>query len=302
MGMIINGTWSDTNQVMEDGSYNRPSTSFRKTVLITDKQGDLASGRYILFISLSCPWCHRLVLVHQLKKLGNLLPLHIAGEPRLEGYALAGGKNCEISGLKSPAIFLHELYSASAPTFTGRSSIPILWDNFLGEVVNNESSDILRMMNNIAAPDLEDPIDLYPAQFRKDIDQWNDLLYHGLNNAVYETGFAQTQAIYEKSVAKVFKTLDQLEDHLGTRSYMVGDTLTETDCRVYPTLVRFDPVYHNHFKCSLKRIADYPNISRYIKRLNETHDFEETFDAEVTRYAYFFNDRSINPHGIVPLA
>ncbi len=301
MGMIINGNWSDTNQVMADGSYNRPSTSFRKTYLSTDKHGDLVAGRYTLFISLSCPWCHRVALVHQLKTLKKSLPLHIVGEPRLEGYALAGGDKCQIPALENPATFLHELYSASVPTFTGRSTIPVLWDNFLGEIINNESSDILQMLNAAAAADLEDPVDLYPAQLRQDIDQWNDLLYHGLNNAVYETGFAQTQTIYENSVQKVFKTLDRLENHLRARSFMVGDVLTETDCRLYPTLVRFDPIYHGHFKCSLKRIADYPSISRYIERLNETYGFQTTFDVEAARYAYFFNDRSINPYGIVPL-
>lgn len=301
MGMVISGRWSDQNRTVVNGFYNRPKSHFKNTGLSLNKRGGVASRRQILFVSLSCPWCHRLTIIHHIKKLEAQLPLHIAGEPRRQGYALNGGEEISIPGISEPVRHLHELYTATITGYTGRSTIPVLWDCDQGQIINNESTDLLHYLNDLpAAPDGLDT-NLFPPEHKARIKAWNEILYDGLNNGVYEAGFAKSQVAYETAVRKVFETLDQLESHLTNRHFVVGNSLTATDCCLYPTLVRFDPVYHSHFKCSLRRIADYPNLQRYMRNLEQTLYLQTTVDMEVIRHAYFFNDRDINPTGIIPL-
>lgn len=301
MGMLVNGQWNDENQTIINGFYDRPISYFQNTHLSLTMKDNLASRRPLLFVSLSCPWCHRLTIIHHIKKLEPQLPLHIVGEPRQQGYALNGGEEISIPGISKPVRHLHELYTATVPDYTGRSTIPVLWDGDQGQIINNESTDLLHYLNDLpASPDGLD-IDFFPPEQMTQMKEWDGILYDGLNNGVYEAGFAKSQDAYEKAVVKVFATLDQLEAHLENRNYMIGKSLTATDCRLYPTLVRFDPVYHSHFKCSLRRITDYPNLQRYMRILEQTFYLQKTVDMDVIRHAYFFNDRDINPTGIIPL-
>lgn len=302
MGMIINGNWSAADLVIQNGSYKRPETTFRNPFPDLKQDGTLPKNRYRLFISESCPWCHRVTLVHKLKGLQNHLPIHIVGEPRVEGYSLKGGAAVTIPGISKKVTHLHEIYSATATNFRGRSTIPVLWDDKKGCIINNESSDILQLLNSLHPSHDGESLDLYPAAYLDEIDSWNAFLYGALNNGVYRTGFAQTQQAYDDAVTGVFQALDRLEHHFGHHKFLVDDLLTAADCRLYPTLIRFDPVYFSHFKCSLRPIRDYPNITRYIKDLNTCYGFAETVNMEAIRFAYYHNDRSINPFGIVPKA
>ncbi|MBL4739373.1 MAG: glutathione S-transferase C-terminal domain-containing protein [Sneathiella sp.] len=262
----------------------------------------ISKNRYRLFISESCPWCHRVTLVHKLKGLQDLLPIHIVGEPRMQGYSLNKGHEVAVPGLPQQGTYLHELYSATETNFTGRSTIPVLWDDEAGCILNNESSEILRLLNELpATPDDEVP-DLYPSAHRGEIDEWDNILYDALNNGVYRAGFAQSQSAYDDAVIQVFQTLDHLDRHFENNKFLIGDLVSMADCKLYPTLIRFDPVYYSHFKCSLRQIRDYSNITRYLGDLDQHYDFADTVNLDAIRFAYFYNDRSINPFGIVPKA
>ncbi|MEH6404418.1 MAG: glutathione S-transferase C-terminal domain-containing protein [Sneathiella sp.] len=302
MGMIIDGRWSISDLTIQDGSYNRPKTTFRMGFPDLKKGGMIPKNRYRLFISESCPWCHRVTLVHKLKGLQDLLPIHIVGEPRVQGYALNKGQPVPIPGLSQQATYLHELYSASVTDFTGRSTIPVLWDDKEGCILNNESSEILRLLNNLPTASGGKALDLYPAAKRAEIDEWDDIIYDALNNGVYRTGFAQTQSAYEEAVTQVFQALDRLDHHFENHKFLISDLVTVADCKLYPTLIRFDPVYFSHFKCSVRPLRDYPNITRYIRDLDQQYGFADTVNMEAIRFAYFYNDRSINPYGIIPKA
>ena len=302
MGMLVDGTWTDRDSVIENGRFIRPNSSFRDTAP-DDSGADHSAlrGRYTLFASLSCPWSHRTTLAHALKDLSAIVDLHIVGEPRTQGYALDGGRGVIVPGIAHPIRFLHQLYSASEPGYTGRVTVPVLWDGREGRIVNNESSDILRIFNTDFDRAGACPVDLYPEAARETIDHWNTVIYRGLNNGVYRAGFAETQSAYDEAVSDVFAVLDNLELRLTRHRYLAGDSLTEADLRLFPTLVRFDPVYHSHFKCSRRRIRDYPALSAYLADMLSVPAIAATVDLDVIRHAYYFNDRTINPFGIVPV-
>lgn len=303
MGMLIDGAWKNQDDVVENGHFIRPNSTFRHVLLgDTEAEPSDIKGRYVLFTSLSCPWSHRTTLAHALKGLSGTVSLHIVGEPRTQGYALAGGRDVVVPGAERALRYLHQLYSACDPAFTGRATVPVLWDGREGGIVNNESSDILRMFNACFDQAGASSFDLYPEAHRELIDHWNTVIYRGLNNGVYRAGFAESQAAYEEAVSGVFAVLDDLEIHLGRNRYLAGDRLTEADLRLFPTLVRFDPVYHGHFKCSRRRIQDYQALSAYLADLLSIPEIATTVDLEAIRHAYHFNDRTINPFGIIPVA
>jgi len=302
MGMIIDGKWSINDLVIQDGSYNRPKTVLREGFSSLEPGQTIPKNRYRLFISESCPWCHRVTLVHKLKGLQNLIPIHIVGEPRVQGYSLNKGHKVAVPGLSKSVTNLHELYSATVTDFTGRSTIPVLWDDKHGRILNNESSEILRLLNDLPVTPGDEVSDLYPATKRQKIEEWDNLLYDALNNGVYRTGFAQSQSVYNDAVTDVFQALDRLDRHFENNKFLIEDLITVADCKLYPTLIRFDPVYYSHFKCSLRQIRDYPNITRYLNDLDKQYGFADTVNLDAIRFAYFYNDRSINPFGIVPAA
>ncbi|MEM8689554.1 MAG: glutathione S-transferase C-terminal domain-containing protein [Pseudomonadota bacterium] len=292
MGMLINGNWSEEDRTIEAGAYVRAASP------ITGSRGlGECPGRFWLIASKSCPWSHRAVLVHGLKGLGDLIPVHFAHGPRVEGYAANGGKPWKVPGAAKTVRHLHQLYSLHEATYSGRVTVPVLWDCVDQKIVSNDSADILRLFDGLANRRGRD-FTLRPAALSREIDAANEVVYQGLNNAVYRAGFAHAQDAYETAVNEVFETLDRLEKRLRTSRYYFGAMLTETDLRLFPTLVRFDAVYHILFKCCLRRLADYPNLWAYARDLYSWAGVAETVDLEVIRQASYVADTS-DPHPIV---
>jgi glutathionyl-hydroquinone reductase len=300
MGMLVRGDWveDDSGLNSRDGAFVRARSSFRNR--IGDAEFPPEAGRYHLFTGGSCPWAHRTVIGREVKKLTGIVSWSQADLPRIQGWSFSQG----IDELQ-PAdgrFDLHQLYTAADPDFTGRVTVPVLWDRKSKTVVNNESSEILRMFNDAFDAMAEPSIDLYPADRRDEIDAVNDFVYKHINNGVYRCGFAQSQAPYEEAFVSLFAALDEIEIRLGKSRYLVGDTLTEADIRLFTTLVRFDAAYYVLFKCNLRRIADYPNMSNYLRDLYQTPGFGGTTDMELIKRGYYLEaGKRINPFGIVPL-
>lgn len=302
MGMIINGMWSDTDQVFRNGRYIRPKSAYDAHPA-ADLPARLRAqpGRYHLLASLSCPWSHRTLLVRSLKDLKGTVPLQVVGEPRPEGYTIAGGRPWFVPGTSRQIRHLHQLYTVADPEYTGRATVPVLWDSEACTIVSNESAVLMRLFD-AADRGEEGAITLVPPRLREEIDALNERLQRDLSNAVYRAGFAQRQDEYEEAAVGVFATLDYLEARLVKQRYLFGAVITETDWRLFPTLVRFDVVYHGHFKCARSRLIDYPNLWSYARELYAWSGIAETVDFDAIRTGYYFNDRAINPFGIVALA
>jgi len=258
-------------------------------------------GRYHLYVSLACPWAHRTVIVRALKGLERVISMSVVDPIRDErGWAFRPGRGHgpdPVNGFD----YLAEAYAASDPSFGGRVTVPVLWDTQTGRIVNNESSEVIRMLNSAfdgfaANPDL----DLYPAGLREEIDAINAVVYDNVNNGVYRCGFAGTQEAYDEAFDALFRTMDDLEVRLLGQRYLVGDRITESDWRLFTTLLRFDPVYVGHFKCNLRRIADYPALSAYLRELYQVPGVAETVDMDHIKRHYYCTHRRLNPLGIVP--
>ncbi|WGF89913.1 glutathione S-transferase family protein [Marinivivus vitaminiproducens] len=304
MGQLVNGVWHDVwyETAKTGGRFERPVQQFRNWVTADGSSGFPAeAGRYRLYVSLACPWAHRTLIFRALKGLEDAIPVSIVSPyMRNEGWVFDGtpGSTDEpLYGLGR----LYELYVKAKPDFTGRVTVPVLWDTRTGTIVNNESSEIIRMFNSAfdglaAHPDR----DFYPEELRAEIDAVNALVYDTVNNGVYKAGFATTQEAYEEAFDALFVTLDRLEALLDGRSHLVGERATEADWRLFTTLVRFDPVYVGHFKCNLRRIADYPNLSRYLWRLHDTPGVAATCNLDHIKTHYYASHTTINPTGIVP--
>jgi glutathionyl-hydroquinone reductase len=292
----------------EKGGFVRQSSSFRKWVTPDGSPGPTReggfkaeAGRYHLYVALICPWASRTLMARKLKGLESAISVSIV-EPALtdQGWRFgdaAGADSDTVSG----ATYLHEVYTRADPVISGRATVPVLWDKKRGTIVNNESADILRMMNT-GFGDLADPgVDLYPADLREEIDALNARIYPRLNNGVYRAGFATTQAAYEEAFADVFAMLDGLEARLGDgRDFLLGACLTEADIRLFVTLVRFDVAYHGLFKCNLRRVADYPGLSAYQARILAIPGVRDTVSIDHIKRGYY-SIRALNPTGIVPL-
>jgi putative glutathione S-transferase len=272
-----------------DGRFHRAPSPFRDRVDAT------ARGRHHLYVSYACPWAHRTLIVRRIKGLDDTVGASFVHPYRDErGWAFAGGEHRDdVHGWG----FLSEGYLATDPGFEGRVSVPVLWDRHDGRVVNNESADIIRMLN---AWGDEGP-DLYPEDLREEIDAVNDVVYENVNNGVYRTGFAKTQEAYEEAFGALFDTLADLDERLGSQRYLAGDRITEADWRLFTTLVRFDAVYHTHFRCNGKRIVDYPSLWPYARELYQWPGVAETVRFDEIKRHYYTTHDLLNPKRIVPL-
>ena len=302
MGMLVNGVWHDEDPptVGADGSFVRLESGFRDGVTRDGSSGfNAEAGRYYLVTAPSCPWAHRTVLMRQLKGLEDTIPILQSDLPKGQGWAYSRGFDDlrPVDGV----FHVHQVYSAARPDFTGRATVPVLWDRETRTIVNNESSEIIRMLNSEFDEFGNAALDLYPTALRGAIDETNDFVYDAINNGVYRCGFAKTQAAYEQSFRKLFAALDSIEQRLGRQRYLVGDRFTEADLRLFPTLVRFDAVYYSHFKCNLWRLADYHNLSNYTRDIYQMPGVAESVDIRRIKLGYYGGMRHLNPSGIIPL-
>lgn len=310
MGLLIDGRWHDQwyDTAGNGGRFHRPDTPFRNWVTADGSPGPSGSGgfaaetgRYHLYVSLACPWAHRTLILRRLKGLEPLIGLSVVhwrmGE---QGWTFAEGPGVVPDPIHH-ASFLHQVYTAAVPNHTGRVTVPVLWDRRTGGIVSNESADILRMFNSAFDDVGARPGDYSPVELRGEIDALNARIYDTVNNGVYKAGFATTQAAYEEAIGPLFETLDWLEQRLAGQRYLVGGRLTEADIRLFTTLVRFDAVYYGHFKCNLRRLADYPRLWAYTRDLYQTPGVAETVDFRHIKGHYYQSHRTINPTGIVPL-
>ncbi|EWY39796.1 glutathione S-transferase [Skermanella stibiiresistens SB22] len=299
MGLLIEGHWHDQwyDTKSTGGAFKRQESAFRDWVTADGSSGFKAEpGRYHLYVSLACPWAHRTLIFRKLKKLEDAISVSVVEPLMLEnGWELAPGAD-PVNG-KS---YLYQVYTEVKPDMTGRVTVPVLWDKQKRTIVSNESAEIIRMLNSEFNAFGDGSTDYYPADLRGAIDEINAYVYDRVNNGVYKTGFATEQAVYEKAFDQLFEALDTLEERLGGQRYLVGDRLTEADWRLFTTLVRFDAVYVGHFKCNLRRIADYPNLSNYLRELYQIDGVAETVSFEHIKRHYYGSHKTINPTGIVP--
>ncbi|MBA2638176.1 MAG: glutathione S-transferase family protein [Solirubrobacterales bacterium] len=291
-------TFSLGRQAGADGRFHRPESTFREQVEPGGRFPPEA-GRYHLYVSHACPWAHRTVIARRLKGLEHAISLSLVDPIRdLRGWAFSGGPYTDpVNGFA----FLSEAYEATDPAFRGRISVPVLWDRTTGCIVNNESSEILRMLDGAFGDLADDRVSLYPESLRDEIDALNAHIYATVNNGVYAAGFASTQPAYEDAYAALFTTLDELEERLSTRRYLVGDAPTEADWRLFTTLVRFDTVYHGHFKCNRQRLVEFPALWGYTRDLFAQPGVADTVDLDQIKSHYYGTHPMVNPSGIVPV-
>lgn len=310
--MLVNGKWIEDWQPVqakdEKGGFVRQTSSFRNWVTPDGNAGPTGEGgfaaepgRYHLYVALICPWASRTLIGRKLKKLEEVISLSVV-EPALtaQGWRFGDYPGSDRDTVND-ATYLHELYTRADPAISGRATVPVLWDKKRNTIVNNESADILRMLNS-GFGDLADPsYDLYPADLAGESDALNARIYPRLNNGVYRAGFATTQVAYEEAFHQVFSMLDELEARLADgRAFLSGDRLTEADIRLFVTLVRFDVAYHGLFKCNLRRIADYAGLSRYLETVMAVPGIRETVNIDHIKAGYY-SIKALNPNGIVPL-
>ena len=309
MGQLVDGVWQDDLERHKDGHYVRATTSFRNWVTPDGDAGPsgtdgfkAARGRYHLYVSLACPWAHRTLILRKLKELEGLISVSIVSPkmPDETGWSFKTDEGSTGDTLLGKE-FLHQVYTAAKPDYTGRVTVPVLWDKKTNTIVSNESAEIIRMFNTAFNELTGNTDDYYPEALRETIDTINARVYDDINNGVYKAGFATTQAAYEEAANRLFDALDWSEGLLGENAYLTGDTITEADWRLFTTLVRFDAVYFGHFKCNRRQIADYPNLSHYLKALYEVPGVKETVDIGHIQTHYYWSHITINPHRIVPI-
>ncbi|MEE2786222.1 MAG: glutathione S-transferase C-terminal domain-containing protein [Myxococcota bacterium] len=300
MGILIDGVWHDNWYATEEhgGRFVRPDTAFRHTIV--DSVGARfapASGRYHLYVSYACPWAHRVLIARALLGLEDVLSVSCV-EPLMLGDGWVFSESYP-DHLEHRAR-MSDVYISAHSEYTGRVTVPVLWDREHRTIVNNESAEILRILNQAMSPLGHGRVDLYPEAHRSEIDAVNALVYPTINDGVYRTGFATSQTAYIDAVRAVFDTLDLLEERLTGRLYLVGDTLTEADIRLFATLIRFDPVYHVHFKCTLRRLVDYPHLFRHTQRIAEHPEIAPTIHLDHVMTHYYGSHPMINPTGVIP--
>jgi glutathionyl-hydroquinone reductase len=309
MGLMINGVWQEREpETTKDGHFERGETAFRNWITPDGRPGPTGqdgfravAGRYHLYVSLACPWAHRTLIMRALKGLQTIIPISVTHWLMADhGWTFATGEGVIPDPLYNSR-YLHELYARADETYSGRASVPILWDHHTQTIVNNESADIIRMFGSAFDQAGAKPGDYYPQALRGEVDAVNQRVYDTLNNGVYKSGFATTQAAYEAAVVPLFDTLDWLEDRLSRSRFLCGDSLTEADIRLFTTLVRFDAVYHGHFKCNIRRIVDYRQLWGYTRDIFQISDVAQTVDFGHIKRHYYMSHRRINPTGIVPV-
>lgn len=302
-GYLDRGVWHSAERARTnaEGAFVRDDSQFRDRVT-ADGAGNFRAeaGRYHLYVSLACPWAHRTLLYRAQKGLQEAIGVSVvdpvSGD---EGWVFSNYPAAtpdHANGLTA----LHQLYTLAQPDYSGRVTVPVLWDKVSQRIVNNESADIIRILNDAFIAFERRAIDFYPQHLRAEIDAVNALVYENVNNGVYRCGFATSQTAYEQAVCQLFDVLDRLEERLSQQRYLVGNSLTEADMRLFPTLVRFDAVYFIHFKCSVRRIADYPNLSGYLRDIYQLPDVNETVNMDHIKRHYYLSHRHLNPAGIIP--
>ena len=300
MGLLVDGRWQDRwyDTSKTGGAFQRSESRFRGT--LGDARFPAEAGRYRLYVSLACPWAHRTLIVRALKGLQDMVPVSVVHWHMAEhGWTFEPGPG--VVPDPDGARYLHEVYTRADPQVTTRVTVPVLWDTQRRTIVNNESSEIIRMFNTAFDHLGATPGDYYPEALRPEIDPLNARIYDTVNNGVYKAGFATTQAAYEAAVGPLFDTMDWLDRHLARRRYLCGDTLTEADWRLFTTLLRFDAVYVGHFKCNIRRLVDYPNLWGYARDLYQHRGVQPTVDFHHIKGHYYMSHPTINPHGIVPM-
>lgn len=309
MGLLVDGEWVDQwyDTKSSEGRFVRSEAQFRHWITADGRPGPTGEGgfkaqpqRYHLYVSLACPWAHRTLIFRAIKGLESFISISVVNPLMLEhGWTFAEGEGVVADPLYQ-ADYLHQIYTAEDSVYTGRVTVPLLWDKEQQRIVSNESADIIRMLNSAFDAVGATPGDYYPQALREQIDQINERVYDSVNNGVYKAGFATTQSAYEQAVMPLFDTLDWLDDQLSTRRFLLGDQLTEADWRLFTTLIRFDAVYHGHFKCNLKRIDDYPHLWGYIRDLYQQPGVADTVNMAHIKTHYYASHTMINPTGIIP--
>lgn len=308
MGLLVDGVWKNQwYDTGSDGKFKRSESQFRDWVTKDGtpaegrKRGFKAEpGRYHLYVSLACPWAHRTLIFRALKKLEDVISVdivhHFMGDDGWTFVKQDGATGDTLYG----SDFMHQIYTKADPNYSGRVTVPVLWDKQEQTIVSNESSEIIRMLNEAYDEWGDASLDLWPAHLRGEIEAVNERVYPSINNGVYRAGFATKQSAYEEAFDELFDALDQMEERLSNSRYLVGDRMTEADWRFFTTLVRFDAVYHGHFKCNLRRISDYPNLSNYLRDLYQTPGVAETVDMLHIKEHYYASHETVNPTRIVP--
>lgn len=310
MGLLVEGKWQDRwyDTKSTGGKFVRSHAQWRDWITVDGKPAEgrtrgfkAEPGRYHLYVSLACPWAHRTLIFRALKQLEDIISVSVVhpymGENGWTFRTDEAATGDTLYGLE----FLHQIYTMADPTYSGRVTVPVLWDKKEKTIVSNESSEIIRMLNSVFDEWGDASLDFYPEALRADIDAVNELVYPSINNGVYRAGFATTQSAYEEAFNELFAALDTLEERLSQQRYLTGERLTEADWRLFTTLVRFDPVYVGHFKCNLRRIADYPNLSNFVRELYQVPGVAGTVNLRHIKAHYYGSHASINPTGIVPV-
>lgn len=309
MGLLVEGKWVDQwyDTDASKGHFIRSQSQFRHWITADGSAGPSGEGgfraepgRYHLYLSLACPWAHRTLIFRALKGLEEMISVSVVNPlMREHGWTFAPDEGVIADPLQGAA-FLHQIYTADTADYTGRVTVPVLWDKQQRRIVSNESAEIIRMFNSAFDAVGATPGDYYPAALQTQIDELNEQIYDRINNGVYKAGFATSDEAYQQAFWPLFALLDELELRLGQQRYLLGEAITEADWRLFTTLVRFDAVYHGHFKCNLKRIQDYPHLSAYVRELYQWPGVAATVNMQHIKGHYYRSHNTINPTGIVP--
>jgi putative glutathione S-transferase len=304
MGKLIEGQWHDVwyDTASTGGKFKRKASQFREYISAEkNAKFPAEANRYHLYVSLACPWAHRTLIMRELKQLTDLISLSIV-DPLMEknGWVFSNGPGC-IPDQVNHCKFLYQIYTKAQPDYTGRVTVPVLWDKQKNTIVNNESAEIIRIFNSAFNHLTNNTLDFYPTALQKEIDEVNNFVYHKINNGVYKCGFATTQSAYTEAFTQLFSALDEVEKRLSQQRYLVGAHITEADWRLFTTLIRFDAVYYSHFKCNQQRISDYHHIFNYLLELYQVPGIASTVNFDHIKQHYYRSHVSINPTQIVPI-
>ena len=304
MGQLVNGVWTkgSVSNNQKDGSFKRVDSVFRNVISFNDQVYKPETNRYHLYVSYACPWAHRTLIFRHLKKLENHISVDYVHPDMLEnGWSFLKTFPKTTGDSLHDKKYIHEIYQISDKKVSSKATVPILWDKKTDTIVNNESSEIIRIMNSAFNNITKNYDDYYPSSLRIEIDKINKVIYENINNGVYKSGFSRTQEAYEDAVTKLFSSLEMIDEILEDKEYLVGNILTEADIRLIPTLLRFDSVYYVHFKCNLKKISEFKNISSYVKRMFYIPAINKTTNFDHIKRHYYFSHEHINPYRIIPL-
>lgn len=310
MGQLVNGVWSDTNtqEVKKDGQFVRNASHFRNWVTVDGTPGPTGQGgfkgaanRYHLYVSYACPWAHRALLYRSLLGLEHAIDISVVHPVNLENGWEFGAYPGSTRDHLGESDFMYQVYTRADPSYSGKVTVPVLWDKETATIVNNESSEIIQMLGGPAFKDIATSwTDLRPAAYVAEIDEINDRIYWAINNGVYRTGFAQSQAAYDKGVTAMFEAFDELEARLANQRFLLGDTVMEPDLRLFTTMIRFEPVYYFHFKCNVRPLTSYPNLRRHTRDVLNLPGVRGTVHMDHIVDHYYLAHRRINPYGTIP--